>query len=179
MGIALPDVPIPPEVGPVLRSLMYLFRMEHRRFWDVLAPLTAAQIDWRPRADADSIGMITDHVITAEQILIEANLLPEPVLPPASIPRSARLGRSGDERSGVDAGAYLADLAVRYERAMANMALLADEELREGRYWWWDGSESSLEEQLAHMIDHLPYHRGQIVYITLLDGFPAAGSANP
>jgi hypothetical protein len=178
MSIELPDLPIPRQAGPAVQTLMRLFRLEHERFWHTLTPLTVAQLDWRPKAEADSIGMIVDHCVTAERLLIEAGLLPEPRFPPVEVPRSVRVGRSGGGRSGVDAGAYLADLAVQYERAMACMGGLADAQLGRTGYWWWNGAQSTVEEQLEHMIDHLAYHRGQIVYLTMLDGFPAADSSS-
>jgi uncharacterized damage-inducible protein DinB len=150
---------------------MRLFRRGHERFWRAVGPLTAAQIGWRPRADADSIGQILDHVILAENVLI--CLIAGESLPagPAGVP-AHRAGRSGEARSGLDAGRYLAELAVQYERGMACLARLTDSRLREALVRPWDGHETTIEGEIEHLIDHLAYHRGQIIYLTMMESFP-------
>ena len=58
-----------------------------------LTPLTVTQLDWRPTAEADSIGMIVDHCITCERLLIEAGLMPEPRFPPVRDTRRTTTAR--------------------------------------------------------------------------------------
>lgn len=171
MSLSLPEILVPAEADPAVQSLMRLFRRGHERFWAALGPLTAAQMDWRPRAEADCIGQIVEHVITAEEALISL-VAGQPlfVLPAGVTPH--RAGRTGDGRAGVDAGGYLADLAAQYERGMACLARLTDSKLQEALRRPWDGRESTVEREIEHLIDHLAYHRGQIVSVTMLDGFP-------
>jgi uncharacterized damage-inducible protein DinB len=173
----LPSISIPDETGPVVQTLMRLFRRQHERFWSAVAPLTVAQLDWQPTPEADAIGTILDHVITVERLLLDLVSGREPPGPPGDSP-AYRVGRTGGGRSGIDAGAYLAELGAQYERGMAWLAQLPDGPLQEGRLRRWDGRETTIEREIEHMLDHLAYHRGQIVSMTLLEGFPTAPSSS-
>jgi uncharacterized damage-inducible protein DinB len=171
--LELPVVSIPDETGPVAHCLMRLFRRSHERFWSAVGPLTAAQIDWRPTPEADSIGMILEHVLTAERTLLDLLIGVEPDSPPEAIP-AHRAGRTGIGRMGVDASAYLGDLGAQYQRGMVWLASREDGQFGDKRVRWWDGRETTVEREVEHLLDHLAYHRGQIAYISMLDGFPGS-----
>lgn len=180
MAAEFPDVAISREAPPVVQSLMRLFRLGHMRLWNELQDLTAEQMDWRPTPQADSIGMIIDHVITAEAGLIDMVFFGQP--PDRPTPdQSVRLGshqwrwgRETCQRSEVPAAAYLADLAHEYRRGIAALARLTDEQLAETSHPLWPDQCISLEEWTHHMVEHLAHHKGQIVYITIMEGFPGA-----
>jgi uncharacterized damage-inducible protein DinB len=170
MAVEFPDIPIPHETGPVVQSLMRFVQDVHRTLWRTLECLYAAEMDWKPAEEGDSIGTITEHVIAAERNWLDGVLLAQP--PPAASP-AAQAARSMPERlrSGVAAEAYLVDLAVQYQRLMAFMAGLTDDRLsttRRSRR----GRDVTVEWVLHHLIQHVAYHTGQVVYITMLDRFP-------
>ncbi len=170
MPVKLPDVPIPEEAGPVVQSLMRFFRDVHRTFWRTVECFYAAEMDWKPSSETDSIGAITDHVIAAERNWLEQVLLQQ-APPTGTPPLQAARSRPERPRSGVAAEAYLRDLAEQYQRIMSFMAGLKDEQLQEVRRSR-SGREVTVEWVIQHLIEHVAYHTGQIVYITMLDGFP-------
>jgi|GEM_PF-1153404 uncharacterized damage-inducible protein DinB len=170
MPVAFPDVPIPAEAGPVVQSLMRFFRDVHQTFWHTIECFYAAELDWKPSPNTDSIGAITDHVIAAERNWLEQVLLQQ--APPAgAVPTQVSRSRPEHPRSGVTADVYLADLAEQYRRIMLFMAGLTDEQLQETRRSR-SGREVTVEWVIQHLIAHVAYHTGQIVYISMLDGFP-------
>jgi uncharacterized damage-inducible protein DinB len=170
MAVEFPDIPIPHETGPVVQSLMRFVQVVHRPLWRALECLYAAEMDWKPAAEGDSIGAITEHVIAAERRWLDEVLLAQLPLPASP---AAQAARSMPERlrSGVAADSYLADLAVQYQRIMAFMAGLTDDQLSATRRTR-RGHEVTVEWVLHHLIQHVAYHTGQVVYITMLDRFP-------
>lgn len=176
MALSFPDCPIPDGAGVVSRSLSMMFRMFHWRLWNEVKGMTPEQLDWRPSPEADSIGMILDHLIAIEAGLIEIVFLGRAVSEViAAEELGTRLHRWGHEtckRRGSGADAYLSDLLTLYGRGMAHLAALTDEQLLETRRHLWPGEGIPLTEGVMHMAEHLSHHKGQIVYLAEMEGFP-------
>jgi uncharacterized damage-inducible protein DinB len=69
---------------------------------------------------------------------------------------------------------YLSDLLALYERSMALVASLSDEQLLQTRRHLWPGEGIPITEGIMHLAEHLSHHKGQIVYIAEMNGFPQA-----
>jgi uncharacterized damage-inducible protein DinB len=180
MPLPFPHISAPDTAGPVARSMMLLLHTFHWRLWNEVKDMTPEQLDWRPSAEGDSIAMILDHLIAAEAGLIEIvfhGKAVADVVPSDNGKLGTHLHRWGREsclRAGCEADIYLSDLLALYERSMALVAFLSDEQLLQTRRHLWPGERIPMTEGIMHLAEHLSHHKGQIVYIAEMNGFPQA-----
>ena len=169
-------VTLPEAKGPFVQHFLYFFRREHESLWNTLREMTAEQMDWQPAKEAFSIASIVEHLLATERILLEADLLQQPI-DTSSLPSAWHLwGRDKNVRSGHPSAVYLADLEASCQRVLDFAAGLDDAALQQMRRLWDGEREQKVMERLQILIGHLLYHHGQIVYITLLDGFPGSAT---
>jgi uncharacterized damage-inducible protein DinB len=169
-------VTIPEAKGPFVQHFLYFFRREHESLWNTLREMTAEQMDWQPAKEAFSVVSIVEHLLATERILLEADLLQQPI-DTNSLPSAWHLwGRDKNVRSGHAAAVYLADLEASCQRVLDFAAELDDTALQRMQRLWDGKREQKVMERLQILIGHLLYHHGQIIYITLLDGFPGSAT---
>lgn len=175
MSFTYMGVTIPEPKGAFAQHFLYFFQREHESLWSALRGLTAEQMDWKPSREAFSIAEITEHILETERVLLEADLLGNP-LDPKTLPEPSYLwGRAGGARSGLPADIYIADLQASCQRVLDYMAGLDDAALQEPKRLWDGKREQKVMERIEILIGHLLYHNGQIQFIPLLDGFPGGG----
>ncbi len=155
-----------PGFTPLIGQLLCMMAYARMTTLEEVQGLTTAQLDHLPDAEANSIGMLLEHITCLEESYQKLTLdLHFDEEADARRKLGGDLGPAARERiRGYDLDAYLERLSVVRQRTLGELAKRDDAWLLEESNWW-GGSPANNYFKWFHVFEDEINHRGQMRYI--------------